>query len=68
MLSDKEEGFVDHIGEAIIFGKRENITVVNSLESQYIFNTKIALNLAFRHYYSEIDTVSFSLYKRWKSD
>ncbi|MDN3723360.1 DUF5916 domain-containing protein [Aequorivita sp. SDUM287046] len=54
-LSDKEEGFVDLVEEDIIFGKRDRNTVINSLESQYIFNNTMALNLAFRHYYSEVD-------------
>ena len=52
--SDKEEGFVDFLDEDIIFGKRNRMTVVNSLGSGYIFNNKMAVNLAFRHYYSEV--------------
>lgn len=59
MLSDKEEGFVDIDGESIIFGKRNRNTVINSLESQYIFNNRMALNLAFRHYYSEVEYSQF---------
>ena len=58
-LSDKEEGFVDFDNNAIIFGKRDRNTIVNSLESQYIFNNKMALNLAFRHYYSEVEYSQF---------
>lgn len=53
-LSDKEEGYVGTDGDEIIFGKRDRNTVVNSLESQYIFNNSMALNLAFRHYYTEV--------------
>ena len=59
ILSDKEEGFVDLVGDEIIFGKRDRNTVINSLESQYIFNNKMALNLAFRHYYSEVEYSKF---------
>lgn len=59
ILSDKEEGFVDFVSDAIIFGKRDRNTVINSLESQYIFNNKMALNLAFRHYYSEVEYSKF---------
>jgi len=59
ILSDKEEGFVDFMDEDIIFGKRDRNTVINSLESQYIFNNKMALNLAFRHYYSEVEYTQF---------
>lgn len=54
ILSDKEEGFVALLNDDIIFGKRDRNTVINGLESQYIFNNKMALNLAFRHYYSEV--------------
>lgn len=59
ILSDKEEGFVDFVNDDIIFGKRDRNTVINSLESQYIFNNKMALNLAFRHYYSEVEYSEF---------
>ncbi|SRX72213.1 DUF5916 domain-containing protein [Aequorivita antarctica] len=59
ILSDKEEGFVDSVNDDIIFGKRDRNTVINSLESQYIFNNKMALNLAFRHYYSEVEYSQF---------
>src|SRR5690606_37936708 len=58
-LSDKEEGFVDFANHDIIFGKRDRNTEINSVESQYIFNNKIALNLAFRHYYSEVEYSQF---------
>ena len=53
-LSDKEEGFVGFADEDIVFGRRDRNTVVNSLESQYIFNNKMALNLSFRHYYTDV--------------
>lgn len=59
ILSDKEEGFVDFANDDIIFGKRDRNTVINSLESQYIFSNKMALNLAFRHYYSEVEYSQF---------
>lgn len=59
VLSDKEEGFVDFVNDDIIFGKRDRNTIINSLESQYIFNNKMALNLAFRHYYSEVEYSEF---------
>lgn len=59
VLSDKEEGFVGLAADDIIFGKRDRNTVVNALESQYIFNNKMALNLSFRHYYSEVEYSEF---------
>ncbi|MCF4101932.1 carbohydrate binding family 9 domain-containing protein [Gillisia sp. M10.2A] len=59
ILSDKEEGYADRIEDDIIFGARDRNTIINSIESKYIFNNKIALNLAFRHYYSEVSYNSF---------
>ena len=53
-LSDKEQGFVSYDGENIFFGERDRNTVETSLESQYIFNNTMALNLAFRHYYTDV--------------
>ena len=58
-LSDKEEGFVSFTGEDIIFGQRDRNTIINSLEAQYIFNNKMGLNLAFRHYFSDVTYDSF---------
>tara|TARA_R110000850_G_scaffold199977_1_gene326152 strand:- start:52732 stop:55224 length:2493 start_codon:yes stop_codon:yes gene_type:complete len=49
-----EEGFVNIRDNDIIFGQRGRNTIVNSIESQYIFNNKMALDLSFRHYYSEV--------------
>lgn len=54
VLSDKEEGFVDIEEENIIFGQRDRNTIVNSLGGSYIFNNKMAINLDFRHYFSEV--------------
>lgn len=54
VLSDKEEGFVDFLEDDILFGQRDRNTIVNSLGANYIFNNKMGLNLAFRHYYSEV--------------
>jgi len=53
-LSDKEQGFVSYNGTDIFFGERDRNTIETSLESQYIFNEKMALNLAFRHYYTDV--------------
>ncbi len=58
-LSDKEQGFVNIIDNDIIFGQRNRNTVVNSLGGNYIFNNKTALNLAFRHYYTEVEYFQF---------
>ncbi|SDS14462.1 Carbohydrate family 9 binding domain-like [Gillisia sp. Hel1_33_143] len=58
-LSDKEQGFVDLLGDEIVIGSRNRNTIINSLESRYIFNNKMALNLAFRHYYTEVQYDQF---------
>jgi len=49
-----EQGFVNRIENEIIFGQRDRNTTITSLESRYIFNEKMALNLLFRHYMSEV--------------
>lgn len=59
VLSDKDEGFVNILDEDIIFGQRDRNTIVNSMGANYIFNNKMALNLAFRHYYSEVFYTKF---------
>ena len=53
-LNDQEEGFVDLLQDDILFGQRDRNTLTNSLGSTYIFNNRTSLNLAFRHYYSEV--------------
>ncbi len=58
-ISTKEHGFVDFDEEEIVFGQRTRRTVENSLRANYIFNNKIALNLAFRHYFSEANYSRF---------
>lgn len=53
-FSDKENGFVGKNENDIFIGARDRNTLENSLEAQYIFNEKMALNLAFRHYYTDV--------------
>ena len=53
-FSSNEQGFVGRQDEAIIFGQRDRNTLITSLESQYIFNNKMAATLSFRHYFSEV--------------
>ncbi|GLB50782.1 DUF5916 domain-containing protein [Neptunitalea lumnitzerae] len=49
-----DRGFVNYTNPNIIIGERNRNTVETSLESQYIFNPTMSVNLAFRHYYSEV--------------
>lgn len=58
-LSDKETGFVNSDENDLFFGQRDRNTVINALESSYIFNEKMGLNLSFRHYYSEVFYANF---------
>lgn len=49
---DNQKGLVNIYENDIIFGNRDRTIVTNSLTTEYNFNTKAALNLAFRHYWS----------------
>lgn len=55
IFSSNEQGFVSFDNSQIIFGQRDRNTLITSLESQYIFNNKMAANVSFRHYFSEVD-------------
>ncbi|RUA09398.1 MAG: hypothetical protein DSY82_05895 [Flavobacteriia bacterium] len=53
--SENELGYVTTLpDESIIFGKRENIEVENSISGKYSFNDRSSLTLAFRHYWSPV--------------
>lgn len=60
-LLDKDQGFVNYDSgtNTIIFGQRNRNIIVNSLGGNYIFNNKMALNLAFRHYFTEVNYTGF---------
>ena len=53
-----EKGYVTHFsseGNNIIFGRRNNETYTNSLNTSFIFNNKSWISLDARHYWSQID-------------
>jgi hypothetical protein len=51
----EEKGWVNELEDgSIIFGNRNVKTLTNSLTSTYSFNTKNALNLSFRYYWSPV--------------
>ncbi|GLB53926.1 hypothetical protein NBRC110019_29670 [Neptunitalea chrysea] len=54
-INTNDRGYVNYVNDNIEIGERNQFTVETSLESQYIFNNTMSLNLAFRHYYSEVD-------------
>lgn len=45
-------GFAAKTGDLVIFGSREIKTVINSLNSKYLFKNNVSLSLIARHYYS----------------
>jgi len=53
-------GHVDHYeinpdNMAIFFGKRDQMTIANTISTGYIFNNKSSLNLRVRHYWSQVE-------------
>ena len=51
---NNETGFVGKDATNIFIGRRLRNSVENSVSSQYTFNEKMAINLTFRHYFSEV--------------
>lgn len=50
--SENRISFVDLQPEEVIFANRDQKSVENSLQANYNFNTKQAINLSFRHFWS----------------
>ncbi|WP_335965682.1 DUF5916 domain-containing protein [Galbibacter sp. PAP.153] len=59
ILNNEDRGYVNNLDGDIIFGQRDRNTIENAIESQYIFNNVMALNLSFRHYYSDVSYEKF---------
>ena len=57
---NNDRGFVGKSNTDIFMGDRNRFTVENGISSQYTFNNKMALNLSFRHYFSEVSYKGFS--------
>lgn len=50
-----EQGYVDELDDgSIIFGTRDVKNITNTLSGELSFNTKSALSLSFRHYWSPV--------------
>ncbi len=61
-LAFDEHGYVDHFNEdSILFGRRDTKTIINTFSGAYIFNNKTSLRLKVRHYWSEVDYLSYHL-------
>lgn len=58
-FSNNETGFAGKNSDDIFIGRRQRNTYENSLTSQYTFNDKMSLSLAFRHYFSDVTYKSF---------
>ena len=56
-----QRGYVDNNGTDIIFGKRDNQSITNTISAKYNFSIKSALALSFRHFWSKV-TYSDSFY------
>jgi hypothetical protein len=53
-------GFVDKSeDDSIIFGKRNLMTVVNTISGRYIFKNDLSLSLRVRHYWSRAQYINF---------
>ncbi|UFK98157.1 DUF5916 domain-containing protein [Kaistella faecalis] len=57
---NNDRGFVGKNSSEIFMGNRNRFTVENGISSQYTFNNKMALNLSFRHYFSQVTYKGFS--------
>lgn len=58
---NNDKGFAGKNENSIFMGRRNRFTVENSISSQYTFNNRMALNLSFRHYFSEVTYKNFSI-------
>lgn len=52
-------GYAGEENDSIFFGKRKIKTLVNALNANYVFNSKSALSLKVRHYWSTINFNQF---------
>jgi hypothetical protein len=61
----KEQGFAipfsgsSNIEDAIIFGKRDVITTINTLDLQYTLTNKMGITFRLRHYWSTVEYFNF---------
>ncbi len=53
--NDDDAGYVNEIEDEVIFGKRNRLTIQNTIEGNYNFNALHGVKLAFRSYWSKVD-------------
>jgi hypothetical protein len=59
-IEDYESTNVDGTAETVInFGKRDVSTIINTLNTSYVFNSKMSLNFRARHYWSRVQYDDF---------
>ena len=54
-----DKGFTTKIGNDIIFAKRDNIEIINSISGKYSINSQMNINLLVRHYWSYSENFNF---------
>ncbi|MEC5156772.1 DUF5916 domain-containing protein [Chryseobacterium sp. MP_3.2] len=59
VFSNNEVGYAGKNAEDIFMGKRQRNTYENAVTGQYTFNNKMALSVAFRHYFSDVTYKQF---------
>lgn len=52
--NNSDEGYVDQVGNDIIFGRRDRKTFNNTVSAKYNFSIKSSLSLTFRHNWSDV--------------
>lgn len=59
VFSNNEVGYAGKNGADIFMGRRQRNTYENAVTGQYTFNNKMALSVAFRHYFSDVTYKQF---------
>ena len=54
-ISKNDIGFADVTNDIVTFGKRDLLTISNSLSTNYIFTNKMSLSFRLRHYWSKAE-------------
>ncbi len=59
-FAKKDVGYVDKDDDGeVIFGRRDRVTVENTLRTRYVFSNKMTLSFRLRHYWSNAKYLSF---------
>jgi hypothetical protein len=58
---NNDYGFVANRNNDIFFGQRDNFSVENAIDAQYVFTPKSSLSLAVRHTYTDVKYKNFFL-------